>query len=94
MNAIVNVKKASSYSKYNGLTFPVIDVLDRIICMDIDNQSVIFSHKEVIIVDIQNELQKAYDMYNWSGCRLFNKLVAYATVNKIECGKLEYNCPA
>jgi len=94
MKAIVNVNKKSAYSKYNGLTFDVIDVMSTIISLNIDNRTVDFSHKELFIVDINNELQREYDNYNWGSKTYLNQLKLYCAFNDIVYINPKYNCPA
>lgn len=60
MKAIVNVKKSSSFSKFNFLTFEVKEVLSAIVCLNINGNSVDFSFGEVIIVNFQDELLNAW----------------------------------
>ena len=95
MRAIVNVNKGSFYSKFNGLTFDVVELYSNIITLQINNIKTDFSLFEVIIVDIQNEYQKSYDNYNWgSDHNTYNNLKNYCLKNDISNIKLEYNCPS
>lgn len=101
MKAIVKVNKNSSYSRFNGLTFEVKEVLSQQIALFIPSLELgkdlttDFGHSEVIIVDIENELQKAYDNYNWgSDTRTYRNLEAYCIKNGIIVSKPKYNCPA
>lgn len=64
MRAIVNVKKGSGYSKFNGLTFEVKEYFSNIVCLKIPLQynpedfiSVDFTLNEVFIVDIQTSIK-------------------------------------
>lgn len=64
MRAIVNVKKGSGYSKFNGLTFEVKEYFSNIVCLKIPSQldidrfdSVDFSLNEVFIVDVQSSIK-------------------------------------
>ena len=64
MRAIVNVKKGSGYSKFNGLTFEVKEYFSNIVCLKIPSQldidrfdSVDFSWNEVFIVDVQSSIK-------------------------------------
>ena len=61
MRAIVNVKKGSGYSKFNGLTFEVKEYFSNIVCLKIPSQldidkfdSVDFSISEIFITDVQS----------------------------------------
>ena len=101
MKAILNVNEFSCYARFNGLTFEVTEVLNRQVALLIPNLELgkclttDFSFSEVIIVDIANELQKAYDNYNWgSDNGIYNNLKAYCTKRGIITPKPEYNCPA
>lgn len=94
MKAIVNVKKSNQYSKFNFKTFEVVEVLSNLIALNLNGVTTDFSHKEVIIVDIENEMQIAYDNYNWgTNIYVFHNLRSYCDKNKIDV-KLEYKCPA
>ena len=97
MRAIVKVNKNSAFSHLNGLTFDVKEVLSNIISLDVDGITVDFSFKEVMIVDIQQESQRLYDLCNWYGnidmLVKFNKLNDYKEQNKIKF-ELVYNCPS
>ena len=64
MRAIVNVKKGSGYSRFNGLTFEVKEFFLNIVCLKIPLQynpedfiSVDFTLNEVFIVDIQPSIK-------------------------------------
>jgi hypothetical protein len=71
MKAIVTgVKKSSGFAYLNGHTFEVKEVLHSFISLKIPfkNENFLttdFSFAEVTIVDIDNEVQKAYDDYCW-----------------------------
>lgn len=61
MKAIINVPKGSSYSVFNGLTFEVSELTDsRVSLVGVNDMfpdnMVDFGLKEVIIVDIKEEL--------------------------------------
>lgn len=91
MRAIVNIRKSSAYAEYNGLTFEVAEtkantqsekvrITLKIFRKDIGKEvSVDFSENEVIIVDFQKEIQKAYDDVNWDASRYepYNTLQIY-----------------
>jgi hypothetical protein len=94
MKAIINLPKSSVYAKYNYLTFEVVEVLSKIIAININGTTTDFGHKEVLIVDINTELQKEYDSYNWGSKNNFKNLELYAFNNGILHREPEYNCPA
>jgi hypothetical protein len=102
MRAIVtNVKKLSNYHQYNGLTFNVKEVLGKIIALQIPSleakngfATVDFSFKEVTIIDIENELQNAYDDFKWgSDSRRYDNLKLYCQTRGFTVPKSKYNCP-
>ena len=81
MKAIVNVRKRSFYSKYNGLTFEVSQFLSNIVALDIHGQTTAdFRFNEVLIVDVDKELSKAWT----TDIKAYNNLKAYCEVNKID----------
>lgn len=101
MKEILKVDKASAYAKLNGLTFKVSEILSQSISLFIyvpehgKEVKVDFSHSEVFIVDIQNELQKAYDIFNWGlDLRTYPNLQKYCTSREILVNQPNYNCPA
>lgn len=53
MQAIVNVSKFNQYSKFNGHTFDVVEILSTVICLNINGTRMDFSHTEVILVNLQ-----------------------------------------
>ena len=101
MKAIVNVNESSNYARFNGLTFEVAEVLSQQVAVLIPSKEfgrdivTDFGHIEVIIVDIEKELQKAYDNYNWgSDNKTYRNLEAYCKKRAIVINKPVYNCPA
>ena len=96
MKAIVNVNANSAYANFNGYTFEVKEVLSKIVALNINGNTVDFSHNEVLIVDFTKELQAAYDDANWNSSRMamLHNLRAYKIANKIADVVLTYNCPA
>ena len=95
MRAIVNVSKGSYYVKYNGLTFDVDELQSSRITLSIKGIDVDFSFNEVIIVDLQKELQTAFDNFNWgSDVKTYRRLIDYCNINMIEVVPPTYNCPA
>lgn len=97
MKAIIKVHKDSSHAHLNGLTFEVKEVMRQLIALDINAVTTDFSHTEVLIVDFQEEIQKAYDNKNWDSSITvqgrFNCLEAYQQANKIK-SIATCNCPA
>ena len=85
--AIVNVNKHSAYAHLNGLTFEVKEIRHSQIDLLIEGRTVCFGHKEVMICDLQNTMQKVYDNRNWSGGsyeRIYNSLELYVKANEIK----------
>jgi len=65
MKAIIKVKKGSAYAKLNGFTYEVAELTQRGVSLIGPNQefpqnSVWFSYKEIIIVDLISELTRVY----------------------------------
>jgi hypothetical protein len=94
MKAIINVNKKSAYRDFNGRTFDVVNIHFKTVSLDITGTITDFTHKEVLIVDIDDELQKEYDSYNWGSKNMFRALELYAFNNGIMHITPEYNCPA
>lgn len=98
MKAIINVHKNSIQAKNNGLTFEVKEVLSSIVALDINGITTDFSFKEVFIVDLINELQKARENRDWgSDNRTFANLQSYITIKGLnpELKSItKYYCPA
>lgn len=98
MKAIIKVSKHSAYAKYNGQSFEVVEVLSQLIALAIPNEcgqyyTTDFGFSEVKILDIQKEMQQAYDNFNWgSDCRTFAGLQGYCQIKKIS-PQIQYNCP-
>lgn len=93
MKAIITgVKKSSGFARLNGHTFIVAEVLSEFVAVYIPSQLVEgkfdtcdFTHEEVTIVDIDEEVQKAFDSYNWgSDLRTYSRLKMYCGNKKIE----------
>lgn len=100
MKAIINTKKSSGMSYLNGHTFEVKEILSNLVALSIPSRicegrfdTCDFSFEEVIIVDIDAEVQKAFDAYNWSGSKLYANLINYCTKNGIKTNE-KINCPA
>ena len=86
MKAILNVSKFNQYSKYNGYSFEVRELLSSLVSLDVNGVKTDFSHKEVIIIDLQSEYQNAFDDFNWSSttCDKYRNLNKYMDNNKIK----------
>ncbi len=84
MEAIINLpkKSKSSFKKHNFRTFPVVDVLSKIIALNIDGVTVDFTYDEVAIYDVK-EVCKTVERRNQEGKlsdaekRMLNNLYAY-----------------
>jgi hypothetical protein len=87
MKTIVNVKITSVMSIYNGLTFEVINVTDKTVCLNINNVETDFTHKEVFIVDIKKEIDqisKKVEIHQLPKDNLLHtNLIKYAIHNNI-----------
>ncbi len=100
MKAIIKVNKNSSYANLNGLTFDVNMIVGRkLLNISTDGLTTAdFSIKEVMIVDIQNELQHAFDNNNFHGGFRNSDTLAflqnYISENNIQVEEPQYNCPA
>jgi hypothetical protein len=82
MKAIIKVSKNSSFAKFNGHTFEVKEVLSAnstnpIFAMDINGSTTDFTSKEIMIVDLVSELNKAITPL------LKKSLSCYVKINKI-----------
>jgi hypothetical protein len=92
MKAIINTKKTSGFSYLNGCTFNVKEVFTSFVAIEIPSQicegkydTCDFNHNEVLIVDIDAEVQRAYDDYNWGNDnRRYIKLKDYCISNRIK----------
>ena len=73
MKAIITgVKKSSGFAYLNGHTFQVKEILHKLVALSIPSKLIDgkfdtcdFSFAEVTIVDIDIEVQQAFDDYNW-----------------------------
>lgn len=84
MKAIINVNENSAYAHLNGKTFPAKELMSTLVAMDIYGTTVDFQHQEVLIVDLDAEMQSAYDAFNWGGgnnATKYNNLKNYCTEN-------------
>lgn len=103
MKAIINTKKSSGMSHLNGHTFEVKEILSNLVALRIPSQicegkfdTCDFAFDEVIIVDIDAEVQKAYDACNWSDricSKSYANLINYCTKNHIKTNE-KINYPA
>lgn len=98
MKAIIKVPKSSAYSFLNGHTFEVQEVFSTFVSLKIPSQigeitGIDFSYNEIIIVDIDNEIQKSYDDFNFGYNSIYIHLKYYCKINNITT-KEEYNCLA
>jgi hypothetical protein len=93
MNAIINIKtKTSGFSHLNGHTFQVKELFSSFCAILIPSEicdgrfdTCDFNYDEIIIVDIDNEVQKAYDNYNWgSNNKAYINLKNYCIAKKIK----------
>ena len=92
MKAIILVKNASFYQKFNDLTFDVAEIGSSFIAIrglnpDNANNLTDFTFNEVFIVDIDSELQKAREAADWYGGKCltkYNNLKKYCEFRKIE----------
>ena len=92
MKAIITgVKKSSGFANLNGHTFEVKEILHELIAMSIPSKMIDgkfdtcdFSFAEVTIVDIDNEVQQAYDDYIWgSDNKTYYRLKNYCACKSI-----------
>lgn len=93
MKAIITgVKKSSGFAYLNGHTFEVKEILHELVAMSIPSKLIDgkfdtcdFSFAEVTIVDIDNEVQQAFDDYNWGNDnKTYFRLKMYCSDKKIE----------
>lgn len=86
MKAIVKVKKASAYAKYNGHTFNVESIMDKLICLNINGNSVDFSFTEVILVDVQKYYDEECVLFEREGTneKIINSFNNYFFANKMQ----------
>jgi hypothetical protein len=59
MKAIVNVKKGSTYSRYNGMSFEVDEILSNVLCLNINGVKTDFSFNELLIKDEKGIIRSA-----------------------------------
>ena len=91
MKAIIDTKSAS-YKHLNGKTFNVKQVFSSFVAIEIPSQicegkfdTCDFNHNEVLIVDIDAEIQKAFDDHNWGiNHKAYIHLKNYCIANKIK----------
>lgn len=91
MKAIINTKSAS-YKHLNGKTFNVKQVFSSFVAIEIPSQicegrldTCDFNHDEVLIVDIDAEIQRAFDDHNWGNDhKRYIHLKNYCIIKKIK----------
>ncbi len=91
MKAIINTK-SPGYKHLNGKTFNVKEVFSTFVSVEVTSEFVKggiittdFNHNEVLIVDIDNEIQKAFDDHNWGiNHKAYISLKNYCIANKIK----------
>lgn len=76
MKAIINVKKGSAYSKFNGLTFDIAEMFKTGVSIkglnpEFPDNKTDFGFSEVIIVDIQKEISISNE---FAGCDADHRL--------------------
>ena len=93
MKAIITgVKKSSGFAYLNGHTFEVKEILSNIVALSIPSKIIDgkfdtcdFSHEEVTIVDIDNEVQQAYNDFCWGNDNsTYIRLKNYCIVKSIK----------
>ena len=93
MKAIINIKRKSSVFSYlNGHTFEVKEILSSSVAVQIPSQicegkfdTFEFIFEEVIIVDIDNEMQTAYDNQIWGNdSYTYRNMLIYCLINKLK----------
>jgi hypothetical protein len=95
MKAIINTK-SKSYKHLNGKTFNVKEVFSTFVSIEVTSEYVKggiittdFNHNEILIVDIDNEIQKAFDDHNWGGNhKTYIHLRNYCIAKKIKTNEL------
>lgn len=105
MKAIITLR-TGAFANLFGLTFDVVDIhVDGRISLNVKGNTTDFSFKEVLILDLQNEIQHAFDNKNWNSSAtttmpsspkagaLYYALNQYRVKNKIEFIPI-YHCPA
>jgi hypothetical protein len=91
MKAIIKTK-SPGYKHLNGKTFNVKEVFTTFVAVEVTSEFVKggiiptdFNHNEVLIVDIDNEIQKAFDDHNWGiNHKAYINLKNYCIANKIK----------
>jgi len=87
MKAIVNTKKSHTYSKYNGLTFEILEIIKAGVKLKIGREIVYFQHTDIIIVDLQNALDTAMASRYAIGCewvQIHENLESYYKANRLD----------
>jgi hypothetical protein len=93
MKAIINIKqKTSGFSHLNGRTFEIKELFSSFCAIQIPSQicdgrfdTCDFAYNEILIVDIDSEIQKAFDDHNWgSNTKAYIHLKNYCIAKKIK----------
>lgn len=98
MKAIVKTK-SKNYKHLNGKTFQVVDILSNMVALRVMDEigrllTVDFGFGEVIIVDIDHEVQQAFNDWNWGATKTkYSKLKAYCKANGIETNEITFVYP-
>jgi len=95
MKAIINTKSAN-YKHMNGKTYEVKQLFSTFAAIVLPSEYVKggficidFNLSEIIIVDIDSEIQKAFDDHNWGNdCRRYIHLRNYCISKKIKTNEL------
>ena len=80
MKAIVLVNKKSAYANLNGLTYNIKSIYASGVDLDVNGVTTSFGFSEILIVDLQTEMQKFFDLYNWDNNTTFLKLQIYCEI--------------
>lgn len=87
MKAIINVNKNSSYAMYNGFTFDIKEVFSNTLDLNVYGTTTNFSFTEILIVDINEEIEKLQNDCKYPGSidarKLLNKLSYYKEINHL-----------
>lgn len=93
MRAIISVNKSSAYASLNGHTFEVKAIYDTSLDLNINGTTTSFEFSEVVIVDLQSEIQRFFDQFNWDGNTTYVRLRTYCTIRGYQADVI-MNCPA
>jgi hypothetical protein len=93
MKIIINTPNSDK----NGHTFEVICFYENgcVTALEETLLQTTLKPTEFYIVDLQSEMQRAYDSFNWnSSDTRYHKFLSYCKAAGIAMPKVEYNCPA